>query len=83
MVLLCTSTLQESISDPALLNDFESSGYTLLFLGVGKRLTETPCIYLVYSVELVQLIAILLTVNEIAKGLLLFYYLNFIKIKYI
>ena len=44
MMLLCTSLLQEIISDPALLHDFVSSGCTLSLLGILKRFTETPCI---------------------------------------
>ncbi|GFV83849.1 uncharacterized protein TNCV_387571 [Trichonephila clavipes] len=43
MVLLCTTPLQESISDPTLLYDFELSGCTLPLLEVLKCGTETPC----------------------------------------
>ncbi|GFX97851.1 uncharacterized protein TNCV_4905021 [Trichonephila clavipes] len=45
MVLLCTTLLQESISDPTLLYDFELSGCTLPLLEVLKCGTETPCIH--------------------------------------
>ena len=45
MALLCTSPVQESISDSALLEDFEPSRCTLSLLGVPKLLTETPCRY--------------------------------------
>ena len=44
MVFLWTSPLEESIPDPTLLHDFESSLYTLPLLVVQKSLTETSCI---------------------------------------
>ena len=45
MVLMCTSPIQESISNTALLYDFETSLCTLPLLEFLKCLTETPCMY--------------------------------------
>ena len=46
MVLLCTSLVQESISDASLVYDFDSLGGTLPLLGFLKHLIEALCIYL-------------------------------------